>query len=188
MDSLDSQIDLAATLVTGMEEVAAVKKEVVTPVEQNAEAPAAEPVKTHSPSAQVKSGPPLALKKLIKNRVLMIDIIKTDHNLCVEKFKELLRDNADIELQQEQLPGSPACSLSKWIDRQLTNKEFHDPAICRQITQLRDDMYFHTLQAFKLYQGGNKDEAQKGYQKANALSDRIKDMLTKLQDDLRKKV
>lgn len=176
MDSLDSQIDMAATLVTGMEEVAAVKKEIVTPVELKAEAP-----------VQDKADTELALKKLIKNRMLMIDIIKTDHNLCLEKFKELLRDNTDIELQQDQLPGGPASSIAKWIDRQLANKEFHDPAVCRQIAKLSGDMYVLSSQAFDLYRKGRKDEAQNNYQKANVLSDRIKDMLVKLQDDLRKR-
>ena len=177
MDSLDSQIDMAATLVTGVEEVAAVKKEVINPVEVKSEVP-----------VQDKADTQLALKKLIKNRILMIDIIKTDHNLCLEKFRELLRDNADIELQQDQLPGGPACSISKWIDRQLTNKEFHDPEVCRQIAKLRGDMYVHSSQAFNLHQRGKKDEAHNSYQKANVLSDRIKGMLTKLQDDLRTRV
>ena len=174
MDSLDSQIDMAATLVTGMEEVAAVKKEIVTPVELKAESP-----------VQDKADTELALKKLIKNRMLMIDIIKTDHNLCLEKFKELLRDNTDIELQQDQLPGGPASSIFKWIDRQLANKEFHDPAVCRQIAKLSGDMYAHSSQAFDLYKKGRKDEALNSYQKANIMSDRIKDMLVKLQNDLR---
>ncbi|MGD0281326.1 MAG: response regulator [Dissulfurispiraceae bacterium] len=191
MNKLDSQIGLTEKLDTGVKEVAAVKTKISEPDEPTATGPA---VTVASPREVVKpkhDGSPAhvddksALKKIWEYRILMIDIIKKEHGFSIKDLEGMLRDNEGCV--QEHLPGHPACSFSKWIDHSLTQKDYYDPAMCQQLAGYRDDIYAHAVKAVELFRRGRKDEASKNYQQVTDLSHLIGKMLTKLQDDMRKK-
>jgi len=192
LDMLDSQITLAEKLGTGMGEVAAVQKKIIEPDELIATGPAVTAVFPPEVAGPQHAGDPThmdgtaTLKKIWEHRILMIDIVKKEHGFSIKDLEGMLRDNA--EFFPGHLPGDPASSFSKWVDHSLTQKDYYDVPLCRQIARYRDEMHVHALKAVQLLRSGSKDEALENYQKVNALSNLIGELLGELQDNLRKKV
>lgn len=192
IDMLDSQITLAEKLGTGMKEVAAVQKKIIEPDELMAPEPAVTAAFPPEVAEHQHAGDlthldgTAALKKIGEHRILMIDIVRKEHSFSMKDLEGMLRDNAGFF--QGHLPGDPASSFSKWIDHSLTQKDYYDAELCRQIAFYRDEMHVHAVKAVELFRSGSKDEALENYQKANALSNLIGELLGKLQDKLRKKV
>lgn len=192
IDMLDSQITLAEKLGTGMKEVAAVQKKIIEPDELMATGPAVTAAFPHEVAGLLYARDrkhldgTAALKKIWKHRILMIDIVKKEHGFSMKDLEGILRDNAGSV--NVHLPGDPASSFSKWIDHSLTQKDYYDSALCRQIASCRDGMHVHAVKAVELLRSGSKEEALENHQKVNALSNLIGELLGELQDNLRKKV
>ncbi len=116
-----------------------------------------------------------------------MDIIKKEHALTISGLTELLFDKA--ELLQEQIPGSPASSLSKWIDHNIERNDiFYDPEKCKQLARLRDEMHIHALKAIELFPKGKKIEALKNFQKVRELSAQIEKLLREIGEALKSRL
>ncbi len=192
IDTLDSQIDKSGTLAQGMEEVATVKSEVsvVSPDKKEADTEVnkiinEEPGPRAGGETKSKSVP-VALKKIIEYRILMIDLIKKDFHISIKNLEEMLNDKA--EFRQEHLPGHPASSISKWLDKRIEQKDYYDIDVCHQIADAGNELYEQSAKALEMQAKGNRREALSMMKNINGKVNMIDTLLKKLKDELKKKI
>lgn len=190
MEALDNQIAVASSITKEVDDTTAVTAEVHASVKKQCEE---QPVQTPSPKLPAKDmqkpirkPPPSAqalIKKAVDHSVTMIDLIKTDHSLCIRNFEEhLINDGA---FQASQLPGRPECSLAKWLNLWQNKQDLFDRTLCDEIMLLRDGVHDYARQAIIEHKKGRKEEAVRIYREAKQLSDKIVEMLEDAQRQLR---
>jgi hypothetical protein len=194
MQMLDNQLALASIVTTGIQEAATAPQKAVQP-DKPEQPPSlqskpdyiAKSEKTVEHSSEMPLATPSALRKILDNRILMMDIIRKEHSLTITGLTELLFDKT--ELLPEQVPGSPASSLSKWIDHNIEREDiFYDPDKCKQLAGLRDDMHLHAVKTVELLPKGRKIEALKNFQKVKEISGRIDKLLEEMREGLKNRI
>lgn len=158
MDMLDGQIAKSETLAQGMSDVTTVRSEVADVTmdrgEDAGESRIAKKESNPVDKSQNSEEVPPAFKRIIEYRILMIDLIKKDHDLSIKNLQEILDDKTKV--RHEHLPGFPAGSLSKWVDKRLEQKDFYDINICHQIADIKDEMYEEAEKVIAIYEAGGK--------------------------------
>ncbi|HTZ19113.1 MAG TPA: hypothetical protein VMB78_11815, partial [Dissulfurispiraceae bacterium] len=190
MEMLDSQAEIVATMESGMKEAAEVRQNVVEPDRTAAtDTVVAETCAEQERPDDRKSGggTPAAIKKILDNRILVIDIIRKEHAMSVGTLGELLRGSSEIS--REQLPGNPEDSLSKWIEHYIERDDFfYDPVKCKQLAGFRDNMFACAMRAVEAFGAGKKDDMANNYQNVRQFSEQIESLLKEMRDDLQKNI
>ena len=109
-----------------------------------------------------------------------------DGALRSTSLEEILQGKTAI--RQEYLPGHPAGSLSRWLDKRMEQKDFYDKALCRRIADIRDVMYKEAENIIEAYRRGEKDAALARRGSINDKASAIGILLMKVQDELKRRL
>jgi two-component system chemotaxis response regulator CheY len=116
-----------------------------------------------------------------RKTAIMIDLLKTNHTLCIHKLGEHLKGHADFH--PSHLPGRESCMLGKWLDNE-GKKLAGDSNIYKQICTLRKDIHELTSKTLETF-GADREAALRIYNKIMIDSDIMLSYLEEIKDSLR---